>query len=424
MLKYISIKYNRLMMIVKQVYPNWKKPIYYGIAMALLLFSAFYSLRHFSPKRVVPDGLITGKADTGTVLNTLDAQGVVVPENEVFLRAYSAGVIKEIINSPGSHIKTGDVILLLETDQIKTDIENAMDQLEVMKNNLWKNQLNTTSTKVDLEYNMEMKKLNIASLKSDLADQEQLLEVGGISPAKIEKTRQELVIAEMELKTTQQKNTIRLKQLDAEEEGLLLQIAMKEKEIEMMNETFSKMTIKAPSSGIVLNIYHKEGEKVNSDELIAQISNMTTFKLNASISEDFADIVKTGGEVTVEVNKEFLSGQIGRVLPVIENNKVNFEVFLVESNHPGLIPNMNIVVKVIKERRDSVLRIPTGEAFNKLEKQYVFVSKGDKAYRKEIITGLKGSNYIEIISGINAGDEIILSDISSFRHMKEVEIKK
>jgi HlyD family secretion protein len=408
---------------VKQFFTRWKKPIYYGIVLALLLFSAFYSFRHFSPKRIIPGGFVTGKVDSGAVVYTLDAQGVVVPENEVFLRAYSSGVIKKIINSPGSHIKAGDVILLLETDQTKTNIENATDQLEVMKNNLWKNRLNATSTKVDLEYNMEMKKLNITSLKSDLADQEQLLEVGGISPAKIEKTRQELVIADMELKTTQQKNSIQLKQLDAEEEGLLLQIAMKEKEIEMMNETFSKMTIKAPSSGIVLNIYKKEGEKVNSDELLAQISNMTTFKINASIGEDFADKVKTGGEVCAEVNKEFLSGQIGRVLPIIENNKVNFEVFLVESNHPSLIPNMNIDLKVTIEKRDSVLRIPTGEAFNKSEKQFVFVLRGDKATRKEIITGLKGSNYIEIISGINIGDDIILSDISSFRHMKEVEIE-
>jgi HlyD family secretion protein len=423
MLMNISKKTSGIIRLVKQIFTRWKKQLYYSILMVLLLFSAYYSFRHFSPRRIVPGGFVTGKVDSGAVLYTLDAQGVVVPENEVFLRAYSAGVVKKIINSPGSHIKAGDVILLIDTDQIKKDIENANDQLEVMKNNLWKNRLNATSTKVDLEYNMEMKKLNITSLKSDLADQEQLLEVGGISPAKIEKTRQELVIADMELKTTQQKNSIQLKQLDAEEEGLLLQIAMKEKEIEMMNETFSKMTIKAPSSGIVLNIYKKEGEKVNSDELLAQISNMTTFKLNASIGEDFADIIKTGGEVTAAVNKEYLSGQIGRVLPVIENNKVNFEVFLVENNHPSLIPNMNVDLKVTKERRDSVLRIPSGEAFNNSEKQYVFIVKGEKATRKEIITGLKGSNYMEIISGANIGDEIILSDISSFRHMKEVEIE-
>jgi HlyD family secretion protein len=408
---------------VKTLYSRYKKSIYYSLVMALLLFSSYYTFRHFLPKRIVPGGYVSGKVDIGSVLSTVDAQGIVAPENEVFLRAFSGGVIKKIVNSPGSHIKAGDVIVTLDTDQTGKDIENAVDQLDVMKNNLWKNRLNATSTKVDLEYNMEMKKLNIATLKSDLADQEQLLEVGGISPAKIEKTRQELVIADMELKTTQQKNTIRLKQLDAEEEGLLLQIAMKEKEIEEKNETLSKMTIKAPSAGIVLNIYKKEGEKINSDELVAQISNMTSFKINASIGEDYADIVKTGGSVSARVNEENLAGTIGRVLPVIENNKVNFEVFLEESSHPDLIPNLKADLKVATARRDSVLRIKTGEAFNDSEKQIVFVIKGNKATRKEVLIGLKGNEQMEIISGLAVGDEIILSDISSFRHMREVEIE-
>lgn len=409
--------------VLKSHYARLKKPIYYGLAMALLLFSAFYTYRHFLPKRIVPGGFVTATADSGPVISSVGAQGIVVPENEVFLRAYSPGVIKKIVNSPGSHIKAGDVILLLDTEQISKDIENAVDQLDVMKNNLWKNRLNATSTKVDLEYNMEMKKLNITSLKSDLTDQEQLLEVGGISPAKIEKTRQELVIADMELKTTQQKNTIRLKQLEAEEEGLLLQIAMKEKEIEEKNETLTKMTIHAPSAGIVLNIYKKEGEKVNSDELLAQISNMTSFKINASISEDFAEIIKTGGDVSAKVNQESLNGKIGRVLPVIENNKVNFEVFLEQNIHPDLIPNLNVNLNVVTASRDSVIRVKRGDAFEHNGKQFAFFVKGEKAVRKEIVTGLKGSEYVEIISGVKPGDVLITSDISSFRHMKEVVIE-
>jgi HlyD family secretion protein len=422
----ISNKIADFIQSVKLVFTLRKKLIYYAVVtfiMGFVIFSAFYTFRYFIPARIVPGGFVSGKVDSGPVLCTVDAQGVVVPENEVFLRAYSGGVIKKIVNSPGSHIKAGDVILLMETDQIEKDVENGVDQLDVLKNNLVKNRLNATSTKVDLEYNIEMKKLSITSLKSDLADQEQLLEVGGISPAKIEKTRQELVIANMELETTQQRNTIRQKQLDAEEEGLLLQIAMKEKEIEEKRETLSKMTILAPSAGIVLNIYKKEGEKVSSDELLAQISNMTSFKINASISEESADIVKTGGEVMAVVNKEYLSGKIGRVLPVIENNKVNFEIFLQESSNPDLIPNMKVGLKIPVARRDSVLRIPNGEAFNNSEKQYVFIVKGGQAIRKEIITGLKGSDYMEIISGANIGDMLIMSDVSSFRHMKEVEIE-
>jgi HlyD family secretion protein len=395
----------------------------WGVVILFILISSVSIFRYFLPRSIVPGGFVTGIADTGSVLRTVEAEGLVVPENEVILRAYSGGVIKKIINSPGSHIREGDIILQMETDPIQKEIENAQDQLDVMKNNLSKNRLNAKSTKVDLDYNIEIKKLNLTSLKSDLADQEQLLEVGGISPAKVEKTRQEIVIAQMELETTQEKNLIRLKQLDAEEEGLLLQITMKEKEIEDLKETLQKTMIRTPSAGIVLNIYGKEGDKVNSGEMLAQISNMTTFKINASTTENFAEVVKTGGDVIAKVNKDRLEGKIGRVLPVIENNKANFEVFLKESGHPDLIPNMKVNMNITVDRRDSVLRVPNGPAFNDSEKQFVFVVESGRAVRRQIVTGLRGTDFIEIVSGLKAGEVVITSDVSAFRHFKSVSIE-
>lgn len=403
-----------------------KKKIYYTGAAAvviLMMFAAYYTFRFVIPTRLVPGQFETAAVGTGPVMRTLEAQGSVVPENEVLLRSTTGGVIERILNSPGSHVKAGEVILLLDSENLQKEIENAEDQLAVMRNNLRKNRLNARSTRVDLDYNVETRKLKIASIKSELADQEELLEVGGISPARIAKTRQELVMAEKELETIQQKNSIRLQQLDAEEEGLQLQIRMKEKEIEDKKESLREMIIKAPSAGIVLNIYGKEGEKFNPGELLVQMSDMTSFKISASIDEQYADVVKTGGRVYAWVDNEALPGQIGRVLPVIENNKVNFEVFLEESSNPSLIPNLKIELNVVTSSRDSVLRVPRSQAFDHSERQNMFVVNGNKALRREVITGLKGTEYIEILSGLQEGDRVITSDVSSFRHMKEIEIE-
>ena len=136
---------------------------------------------------------------------------------------------------------------MMDTEPVEKDIENEEDQLAVMRNNLTETRLNARSTTVDLDYNVETKKLKIASIKSELSDQEQLLEVGGISPAKIAKTKQELVLAEKDLESTLEKNSIKLKQLDAEEEGLLLQIGIREKELER-KRSIKEMIVRAPSS--------------------------------------------------------------------------------------------------------------------------------------------------------------------------------
>jgi len=121
-----------------------------------------------------------------------------------------------------------------------------------MENDLQKNHLNARSIRVDLDYNADVKNLKITSLKAEIADQEQLLKVGGISPALFEQTRQELVLAEKDLKMTQEKNSIRLKQLEAEEQGLQLQIDMRNKDLEHKLQLLDQLNIKAPSNGIIL----------------------------------------------------------------------------------------------------------------------------------------------------------------------------
>jgi HlyD family secretion protein len=292
-----------------------------------------------------------------------------------------------------------------------------------MKNNLQKNRLTARSTKLDLDYNVEMQKLKIATIKSELADQEQLLDVGGISPARVAKTRQELVIAEKEFETIEQRNSIRMKQISADEDGLILQITIKEKEIGEKKANLQKTIVRTPSAGIILNIHYKEGEKFGSGDQLVHISNMSSFKINAYINESNAEMVKTGGEVIAQLKGESLSGKIGRIHPVIENNRVNFEVFLDNNDHNALIPNMKIILKMIRTRKDSVIRIPSGEALTKADNQFVFVVEGNKAIRKEITTGLKGTDYIEILSGMSPGETVILSDISASRAVKELDIE-
>jgi HlyD family secretion protein len=267
-----------------------------------------------------------------------------------------------------------------------------------------------------------MKKLRIASIKSDLEDQEELFEVGGISNARIDKTKQELVFAEKDLEMILQKNSIRLMQLEVEENGLLLQITSQERILAELEARLMRMLVKAPSDGIILNVYAKEGEKVNEDKLLVSMSDLSTFKIIGFIDEKLADIIKTGGQVYAIVDNLKIPGQIGTIRPLIENNKIQFDVFLKESTNPKLISNLKVPLQVVWARKDSVLRIGSGPAFNDDRIQQVFTIDGNKAIRKQVETGLRGTDFIEITSGIRVGEKVICSDVSPFRLMKEVEI--
>lgn len=374
------------------------------------------------PRNVKSGKFETVKIDRGEVAQTTNATGVVVSENEVLILSPAASIVKSIMKEPGNHVKAGEVILQLYTQPVEDEIEKLKDQLEMKKNNLEKTQLNSQSTKLDLDYNEEVKRLKIVSLKAQLNDQEQLLEVGGISPARVEETKQEITLAEKDLAMLVEKNSIRLKQLTAEEKGLLLQIRMDEKMLEEKEKLLSKMSVRAPSSGIILDIAAHVGEKVPTDKMLVQMSDLSSFKLTGSVDEKYAGQIKTGSSVQVLLEGETLEGIVGSITPMVENNKVQFNVHLSESSHPKLIANQNVQIKIFSQKKDNALRIRKFFDFESGKSYKVFVIDGDKAVKREITIGLAGDEYCEILSGLNEGDLVISEDTNSFRHLNEVAI--
>jgi HlyD family secretion protein len=394
----------------------------FPIALLLIALSTttFFVYRYLHPPALKPGNYGTSVAGFGTVYSSVPATGIVNPENEVLLLSPSSSIVSNIYLAPGSRVSKGTIILTLDPKSLTQEIENLKDVLGVMENDLQKNRLNARSIRVDLDYNAEVKNLRITSLKTEIEDQDQLLKVGGISPALAEQTKQELVLAEKDLKMTLEKNSIRLKQLEAEETGLQLQMAIKNKELETKLDLLKRLTVRAPSDGIILGIYANAGEKVDRDKLLVKMSDMSTFKIVASVDRRYLDDVKTGGDVYAIIDHLRLKGKIGNVSPVIKDKKIDFDVFLDYSQYSKLMPNMEVALMLVIQQRDSVLRIEQGPAFNRGQRQDVFVVKSGRAIRQSVTTGLIGTEYIEILSGLQAGDRVIVSDVSPFRHKKEI----
>ncbi|MDD4107751.1 MAG: HlyD family efflux transporter periplasmic adaptor subunit [Prolixibacteraceae bacterium] len=389
----------------------------------LIIASIVYYSRLFVPNTLKAGNYSTETVQRGQVVSATIATGVVEPENEVLVLSPAAGIIQTIVAEPGNRVKKNDIILQLNTEGINDQIEKLKNQLEVSSNNLQRTRLNAQSTRLDLDYNEEVKKLRITSLESQLADQEELLEVGGISPARIEQTRQEITLATKDLEMLVEKNSIRLEQLEAEEHGILLQIRMQEKELEELEKLVQKMTIRAPSSGIILSVSGNVGERVGRDDLLVRMSDLTSFKISGSVDEQHAKQLKTGNSVFVNIDDEQLEGTVGNITPLVENNKVQFNIHLQESSHPKLIANQQVQLQIINNLKENTLRITKQPELEYNKTQKVFVIEGDRAVKKDITIGIIGNDYCEILDGLKEGDVIITEGTNAIRHLEEILIE-
>jgi len=115
----------------------------------------------FSSDSALSQDIHIADVEVGHVVRSFAGEGIVEPQSEVIILSPASSIIKEILKEVGSHVNAAEPMIILDPRTIQTEIENIQDQLEVKQNALRKNRLKARSTKVDLDYNVQVKTLEL-----------------------------------------------------------------------------------------------------------------------------------------------------------------------------------------------------------------------------------------------------------------------
>lgn len=354
--------------------------------------------------------LIREKVSRGEVLLSLKTSGVVDSDNDILLRSPERSIVKQVYVDPGSKVMKGDLLVELEEKSILSEIDRINSQLELKQNALEKYQLNEENTRLSLTQSEEVKKNRLATLKTSLMQQEQALKDGGIDKARVERTRNEIDLAETDLQNLIEKNAIRLKQMDTDKRGLLLQISSQKDDLAAKKRLLQNLKITAPVPGVVQEISVQKGERVESEQFLLRISDFSTFKITgwANISQN--GLIATGNSATVKVGDITLHGTVGEITQMYDDQMVRFDVHLEEKHQPDLEVNSSAAVEVISARRENVLRIKKQAGVENTTHQIVYLIKGKEGVKTDLILGTIGNEWCEVVSGVNEGDEIMVPE--------------
>jgi HlyD family secretion protein len=142
--------------------------------------------------------------------------------------------------------------------------------------------------------------------------------------------------------------------------------------------------------------------------------DLANLELEIKIPEAFADEVSIGTPVEAWMDNKALPASVTRIAPEVAQGQVIARVAFRGGNPPGLRQNQRVSSRVIVGERDSVLHVPRGPFLQNGGGKMIYVQKGDYLERHELVTGFVGVSQVEILSGVEAGDVIVLNDLSEF----------
>lgn len=309
--------------------------------------------------------------------------------------------IDEIMVNCGEKVVKGQVILKMNDDKPAIDAEKNRLVCDDIQTKIKISQSNIRLFQQDHDLSQK----NYERIKA-------LYDAGASS-------QKELEIAEKDMTQTREK-------LHVEKEAtyLLLQSQLLEAQrtYEKSLEKLAKATVISPMDGLLLKLPVKKGQRVEAGTLVATIGDPEELQIETGINEADATELKRGDKVEINNNALLDSpfiGHIEYVSPVAESVKlaqgeqtqVKIRVALDKTeNNTNLKPGNNVNIKIILHYKNDVLLVPY-EAIVKINKKdmvYV-VNKDNIVEEREVTTGFSNELFFEIVSGLEAGEKVVLS---------------
>lgn len=185
-------------------------------------------------------------------------------------------------------------------------------------------------------------------------------------------------------------------------------------QISILNLKLSEATIKSPGRGIVTGIIKRTGEVVQAGERIITFLPSEPFQIKADIYEQDVVNVKEGNGVLVELiafPRQIFEGKVVSIEPAekIIDNIVYYEATIDFSNQSeGIKSGMTADITIKTAQKEGVLRAPKNAIETINNKDIVQIAKGGKIEDRQVVLGLEGNDYVEIVSGLQEGEKIVV----------------
>lgn len=204
------------------------------------------------------------------------------------------------------------------------------------------------------------------------------------------------------------------------------------KAVAQMRAQVAKTVVKAPFSGIIDEVITDKGQVVGPGQQLMRIVNLSDMYVSANIPESFIGKIKVGAIVDVYVKSigKTYQGKVRQVGNYINPNNRNFSIEVSVPNKDNLLrPNQVAVLKIEDYKKPNAILVPESIVTeNAAGEKIVYTvdtsSKEPKAVKKNITIGLTSGSNVEVKSGLNKGETIIIEGARSVQNGDQVEILK
>lgn len=361
----------------------------------------------------------------GPMVRQVRGPGNLVPEQIRYITTLTPGRVDRVLLRPGVEVEAGTVLLELSNPDVHIQALQADQQLTAAEAEL-------VSLRANLENQRLTQEASIATIRSEYEEAQRQLHMH-------EELARDGLIPEMELSRARDRAAELAVRLEVEEKRLELFMSTIEAQLEVQRQQVLRlraisefqrnqvesMTVRAGTAGVLQELSLEVGEWVMPGMNLAVVVPPGRLKAVIRIPETQAKDVVLNQRARIDTRNGLIEGRVRRIDPAVINGTVAVDVELEGELPPGARPDMSVDGTIEVERLDDVLYVGR-PAYGQAESTvglFRLEPGGKEAVRVSVRLGRSSVNQIEVRDGLEPGDVVILSDMSSWDSYERVRIR-
>jgi HlyD family secretion protein len=392
---------------------------YLGIATVVIFIAyQFIFADRRSKLKTDKDKITISEVKKGLFKEYIPQTGTVEPARTVYLDAIEGGNIKNIYKESGAMLKKGDKIMDLTNLNRELSVLSQEATLNESINRARDTRLNITKNDLDQRQQLALIDNQLAILTPQYDRQKKLFEKKLIARQDFEKTEadykyniQRRKITYEVYRTDSINRLEQIKDLNASLSRMMLNL-------EGLGKILDNLSIKSPIDGQLTTTAHWEiGQAVNAAQRVGQVDIVGSYKVRVPIDELYLPKISTGLPATTDFDGKTYNLVITYIYPNITNGRFEVDMDFQGENPTGIRRGQSLRLRIELGQPSQELLLPMGGFYKDTGGNWVFILEPgtDRAVKREIKLGRKmGSEYFEVLEGLQEGDKVITSSYENF----------
>lgn len=358
---------------------------------------------------------------TADFTRDISAQGQVVAAVSPKLYAPAEGTISLLLDA-GTEVKQGEVLAIIDSPELNNKLlqeQASFYSLETSHNRqkiLAKKQQLTDKKAVDIA------QVTLTTAEREKRRADQGFEKGVVSQIEHEKAQDDLETAKLQHQHAVEDARLNKENLDFEVQSLAQQLDRQRLLVEDFQRQVTGLQVRSPVNGLLGNLAVENKTYITKNQLILSVVDLSQFEVEIAVPESYANDLIIGLPVEVTAEQKLYMGKLVTISPEVFENQVKGRVRFTKDAPPALRQNQRLSSRILLEHREGVMQVARGQFLDSSNGKFAYKVSNGMAIKTPIELGARSLNSVEILTGLQPGDQIITSGTDIFDGASTVQL--